>query len=138
MSPEFTSLLMDIAGNTPFIAFLLYNWWDSRKLAEKNQEKMEQMNQNYIEGLEKIRRESRQEEERLRERYQVVIQDLGKDRDNLLALFSQNISDLENKLESLSKAIRKIFGQLEDLKKVKVQVEEIKLKEQIKKELQNG
>jgi len=138
MSPEFTNLLMDIAGNTPFIAFLLYNWWDSRKLAEKNQDKMESMNQKYIEGLENIRRESRQEEERLRERYQVVIQDLGKDRENLLALFSKNIADLEQKLESLSKAIRKIFGQLEELKKVKIEMEEIKLKEQIKKELKNG
>ncbi len=132
MGPELTNLFMDIAGNTPFIGFLLYNWWDSRKTAEKNQEKMETMNQKYIEGLDKIRRESRQEEERLRERYQLVIQDLGRDRDSLMSLFDSKISDLERKLESMDKAIRKIFAQLEDLKGVKATVTELKIKEDIK------
>ena len=132
MGPELTNLFMDIAGNTPFIGFLLYNWWDSRKIAERNQEKMERMNKQYIEGLDNIRRESRQEEERLRERYQVVIQDLGKDRDNLMTLFDAKITELERKLESMDKAIRKIFAQLEDLKRVKDTVTELKIKEDIK------
>jgi len=90
------------------------------------------MNKQYIEGLDNIRRESRQEEERLRERYQVVIQDLGKDRDNLMSLFDAKITDLERKLESMDKAIRKIFAQLEDLKRVKDTVTELKIKEDIK------
>lgn len=132
MSPELTNLFLDIAGNTPFIGFLLYNWWDSRKEREKSQEKYDQLNQRYIDGLDTVRRESRAEEERLRERYQVVISDLGRDRDQLMALFDAKISDLEKKLESLDKAIRKIFAQLEDLKGVKETVTELKIKEDIK------
>lgn len=123
---------MDIAGNTPFIGFLLYNWWDSRKIQEKNQDKYEALNKRYIDGLEAIRRESRDEEEKLRQRYQIVITDLGKDRDQLMALFDAKITDLERKLESMDKAIKKIFAQLEDLKGVKQTVTELKIKEEIK------
>lgn len=132
MSPEFHSFLLDVAGNTPFIAFLLYNWWDARKTQEKNLEKLDAQNREYHTKLDQIRIESRQEEEKLRERYQIVISDLGRDRESLLKLFDSKISDLEKKLESLERSIRKIFVHLDELKGVKDTVAELKIKEEIK------
>lgn len=137
MSPEFHSFLLDVAGNTPFIAFLLYNWWDARKTQEKNLEKLDSQNREYHTKLDQIRIESRQEEEKLRDRYQVVIADLAKDRDALLKVFDAKISDLEKKLESLERAIKKIFVHLDELKGVKDTVAELKIKEEIKEKM-NG
>ena len=102
---ELTALFEQVLSHSPFIGFLLYQYWQQRKDMKEMQERYEA-----------LRKESKLEEEKLRERYQKVIQDYTKDRQNL-------VDSLEKRILSLEKSIRKIFSILEELKVLKMTVD---------------
>lgn len=76
--------------------------------------------------MQEIRREGKQEEKELRERYNKVIADLQTDRDQL-------VKDLSKKTDSLERSIGKIFQILEPMKE---QIQEMKIKEKVREKLQ--
>ena len=113
------SFLLDLATNTPFVAFLIYMYTQQRKDLKEQRDDMKL-----------LRTDSKHEENLLRERYQKVIEDLGKERIEMR-------ESLEKRILSLEKSIRKIFSLLEELRTVKQTVHELKIKDQVR-ELNDG
>tara|TARA_R100000664_G_C2749212_1_gene136622 strand:- start:654 stop:1001 length:348 start_codon:yes stop_codon:yes gene_type:complete len=111
---ELSPLFEQVLSHSPFIAFLLYQYWQQRK-------DMGQMQERY----EALRKESKEEEEKLRVRYQKVIEDYSKDRQNL-------VDSLEKRILSLEKSIRKIFSILEELKYLKTTVKELEIEKRVR------
>ena len=108
------SFLLDLATNTPFVAFLIWMYTQQRKDLKEQRDDMKS-----------LRADSKAEENLLRERYQKVIEDLGKDRIEMR-------ESLEKRILSLEKSIRKLFSLFESLKSVKETVDELKIKDQVK------
>lgn len=106
-----TQLWMDLATNAPFVGFLLYQYWDQRKTNKEQRDEMRE-----------IRKEAKDNEDAVRKRFEKVITELNKDRDQLVDGFSTRI-------DSLERGQRKLFAILEPLKE---QIHEMRLKEQIK------
>ena len=109
-----TNLWMDLATNAPFVGFLLYQYWDQRKTNKEQRDEMKD-----------IRKEARDQEEIIRERFEKVIQDLNQDRDHLLSSFSDRIMSLE-------RGQKKLFAILEPLKE---QIQEMRIKEKLKSQV---
>ena len=109
-----TQLWMDLAANAPFVGFLLYQYWDQRKTNREQQQEMRE-----------IRLEARANEDAVRARFEEVVRNLNKDRDQLIDGFSSRI-------DSLERGQRKLFAILEPLKE---QIHEMRLKEQIKEQI---
>ncbi len=109
-----TQIWLDLATNAPFVGFLLYQYWDQRKTNKEQRDEMKE-----------IRQEAKANETEVRARFEKVIQDLNKDRDQLVDGFSSRI-------DSLERGQRKLFAILEPLKE---QIQEMRLKEQVKKEI---
>ena len=108
------SFLLDLATNTPFVAFLIYMYTQQRKDLREQREDMKA-----------LRSESKQEEEKLRQRYQIVIADLSKDREEMR-------ESLERRILSVEKSIRKIFSLLEELKSMRQTVQELQIKDRVR------
>ena len=111
---ELSPLFEQVLSHSPFIAFLLYQYWQQRKDMGLMQERYEA-----------LRKESKEEEEKLRVRYQKVIEDYSKDRQNL-------VDSLEKRILSLEKSIRKIFSILEELKYLKSTVKELEIEKRVR------
>lgn len=109
-----TQLWMDLATNAPFVGFLLYQYWDQRKTNKEQRDEMRE-----------IRIEAKANEDAVRGRFEKVITELNKDRDQLVDGFSTRI-------DSLERGQRKLFAILEPLKE---QIHEMRLKEQIKERI---
>lgn len=109
-----TQIWLDLATNAPFLGFLLYQYWDQRKTNKEQQQEMRE-----------IRLEARANENAVRERFERVVSELNKDRDQLLDGFSTRI-------DSLERGQKKLFAILEPLKE---QIHEMRLKEQIKESI---
>ncbi|QDP50689.1 MAG: hypothetical protein Unbinned627contig1001_6 [Prokaryotic dsDNA virus sp.] len=109
-----TQLWMDLATNAPFVGFLLYQYWDQRKTNKEQRDEMRE-----------IRLEAKEQEKEIRNRFEKVIKDLNKDRDQLVDGFSSRI-------DSLERGQRKLFTILEPLKE---QIQEMRLKEKVKQEI---
>ncbi len=109
-----TNLWMDLATNAPFVGFLLYQYWDQRKTNKEQRDEMKD-----------IRKEARDQEEIIRERFEKVIQDLNQDRDHLVSSFSDRIMSLE-------RGQKKLFAILEPLKE---QIQEMRIKEKLKSQV---
>ena len=109
-----TQLWMDLATNAPFVGFLLYQYWDQRKTNKEQREEMRE-----------IRIEAKANEDAVRQRFEKVITELNKDRDQLVDGFSTRI-------DSLERGQRKLCAILEPLKE---QIHEMRLKEQIKERI---
>jgi chaperonin cofactor prefoldin len=93
-----TQLWMDLATNAPFVGFLLYQYWDQRKTNKEQRDEMRE-----------IRIEAKVNEDAVRQRFEKVITELNKDRDQLVDGFSTRI-------DSLERGQRKLFAILEPLK----------------------
>jgi cell division protein FtsB len=111
---ELSALFQQLLSHSPFVAFLLYQYWQQRK-------DMAQLQQRY----EDLRKESKAEEEALRQRYQKVIETYTEDRKTL-------IESLEKRISNLEKSIRKLFSMLEDLKIVKKTVQELEIDKRVR------
>ena len=126
MTQDFQDVAMQLFINSPFVGFLLYQWWDSRKLFREQRTEMKD-----------LRLEAKQEENRLRDRFDAVIRTLNEDKDQLIEALQNRILALEKRFESVERSIRKLFVSIEDLKSVKTKVERIEMKEEIRQELGN-
>ena len=126
MTQDFQDVAMQLFINSPFVGFLLYQWWDSRKLFREQRAEMKD-----------LRLEAKQEENKLRDRFDAVIRTLNEDKDQLIEALQKRILALEKRFESVERSIRKLFVSIEDLKSVKTKVERIEMKEEIRQELGN-
>ena len=106
-----TQIWLDLATNAPFVGFLLYQYWDQRKTNKEQRDEMKE-----------IRKEAKDQEEVIRGRFEKVIDELIKDRDQLVSGFSTRIHALE-------RGQKKLFAILEPLKE---QIQEMRIKEKLK------
>ena len=108
-------LWLNLATNSPFLAFLIYNWYQQTKQNELYRQEMKRDRDEY---------EQKREDaiEKIRQRYVLVIEELKAER----------ADSVENRLATLEKSIRKLFASVEDMRKIKTIVEELRLKEQIR------
>ena len=82
---------------------------------------MGQLQQRY----EDLRKESKEEEEALRVRYQKVIESYTEDRKKL-------IESVEKRIANLEKSIRKLFAMIEDLKTIRETVKELEIEKRVR------
>ena len=119
MDPNtYHDLWINLATNSPFLGWMIYSYVQTQKDLKETRE------QSRSEARE-IRLEARTEEQEIRTRFERVIDKLNADRTKLVESFS-------NRIDSLERGQRKLFAILEPLKE---QIHEIRLKEQVKKEL---
>lgn len=111
---ELSPLFEQLISHSPFVAFLLYQYWQQRK-------DMKELQSRY----ESLRKESKLEEEALRQRYQKVIEGYTKDRESL-------VSSLEKRIANLEKSIRKLFAMIEDLKAIRETVKELEIEKRVR------
>lgn len=111
MDPISTEFFIDTLANTPFIMFLVWQFTQQRK------------------DYKELKQEAREEQQRIRDRFEAIIKDLNADRDLLTKGVEQKITDLDQKTASLEKSIRKLFSVIEKLKET---INELKIKEQVR------
>lgn len=121
MDGAYHELLMGLASNSPFLAWMIYSYTQTNKQLEKTREESKK-------EMKEIRKESKDEEAQIRVKFEKVIEGLNLDRKALVESFSSRI-------DSLEKGQRKIFMLLEEMKEIRKKVDKIELKETIQKEL---
>ena len=119
MDPStYHDLWINLATNSPFLGWMIYSYVQTQKdLKHTREESKTEMRE--------LRTEAREEESRIRDRFEAVIKDLNQDKRTLVEGFSSRI-------DSLERGQRKLFALLEPIKE---QMSEIKMKEELKKEL---
>ena len=111
-------LWINLATNSPFLGWMIYSYVQTQKdLKQTREESKTEMRE--------LRTEAREEESRIRDRFEAVIKELNQDKRTLVEGFSSRI-------DSLERGQRKLFALLEPIKE---QMSEIKMKEELKKQL---
>ena len=100
---------LNLANNSPFLAFLMYNWYQMSKQNEEYRKEMKADRDAY-----EIKREKAIEE--IRGRYVAVINDLKEEKKG----------GIEDRLTSMEKAIKKLFIMID---KLKDEINELKIKQ---------
>lgn len=119
MDPStYHDLWVNLATNSPFLGWMIYSYVQTQKDLKETREESKT-------ELRELRTEAREEEARIRDRFEAVIKDLNQDRQVLVEGFSSRI-------DSLERGQRKLFALLEPIKE---QISEIKMKEELKKQL---
>ena len=119
MDPStYHDLWINLATNSPFLGWMIYSYVQTQKDLKHTREESKQ-------ELRELRIEAREEESRIRDRFEAVFKDLNQDRKTLVEGFSSRI-------DSLERGQRKLFALLEPMKE---QMSEIKMKEELKKQL---
>lgn len=121
MDSSYHELIMGLASNSPFLAWMIYSYMQTNKQLEKTREDSKS-------EMREIRKESKEEEAQIRVKFEKVIEGLNQDRKALVESFS-------GRIDSLEKGQRKIFVLLEEMKEIRKKVDKIELKETIQKEL---
>ena len=103
---------LNLATNSPFLAFVIYNWWQQGRMIEAYRVEMKQDRLDYEQKREKALDE-------LRDRYTKVIDDLK----------DEKKGGIEERLSSLEKAIKKLFALMDRLKD---EINELKIKEEVR------
>ena len=106
---------LNLATNSPFLAFVMYNWYQQTKMNEQYRQEMKADREAY-----ETKRETAIEE--IRKRYMLVIEELKAER----------ADSVVNRLTTLEKSIRKLFHAVDEIKQIRTVVDELKLKEQIR------
>jgi len=106
---------VNLATNSPFLGWMIYSYMSTNKDLKETRE------QSRAEARE-LRAEAKAEEQEIRKRFDKVIEDLNKDRTQLVETFSSRI-------DSLERGQRKLFAILEPMKE---QIVELRIKEKIK------
>ena len=105
-------IALNLATNSPFVGFLVWNWWYNTRQLEEYRKDMKADRDEYErkreEGIEKIR-----------VRYVKVIEDLKSDKKG----------GIEDRLSSMEKAIKKLFVMMDKLKE---EINELKIKESVR------
>jgi len=117
----YTDIWINLATNSPFLGWMIYTYLQTQRDLKQTREDSKT-------ELRELRTEAREEEARIRDRFENVIRDLNQDRTALVEGFS-------GRIDSLERGQRKIFAILEPLKE---QIQEIKIKDQLKKELSSS
>ena len=121
MDPStYHDLWVNLATNSPFLAWMIYSYIQTNKDLEKTREESKK-------EAREIRTDAKEEEERVRLRFEKVITDLNQDRKMLVEGFSSRI-------DSLERGQKKIFMLLGELSEVKDKITKIELKEEIRRE----
>ena len=121
MDPStYHDLWVNLATNSPFLAWMIYSYIQTNKDLEKTREESKK-------EAREIRTDAKEEEERVRLRFEKVITDLNQDRKMLVEGFSSRI-------DSLERGQKKIFMLLDELSEVKDKITKIELKEEIRRE----
>ena len=119
MDPStYHDLWVNLATNSPFLGWMIYSYVQTQKDLKQTREDSKT-------ELRELRTEAREEEARIRDRFESVIADLQQDRKILVDGFS-------GRIDSLERGQRKLFALLEPMKE---QMQEIKIKEDLKKQL---
>lgn len=100
---------LNLATNSPFLAFLMYNWYQMSKQNEEYRKEMKADRDAYEDKREKAIEE-------IRGRYMAVIDDLKEEKKG----------GIEDRLTSLEKGIKKLFVLIDKLKE---EINELKIKE---------
>ena len=103
---------LNLATNSPFLAFVIYNWWQQGKMIEAYLVEMKQDRIEYEEKREKAITD-------IRDRYIKVIDDLKEEKKG----------GIEERLSSMEKAIKKLFALMDRLKD---EINELKIKEEVR------
>ena len=98
MDPISSDFLIDTLANTPFIMFLVWQFMISRR------------------DYKELKKEAKEEQEKIRARFEAIIKDLNADRDSITTA-------------SLEKSIRKLFAVIDKLKE---SINDLKIKERIR------
>ena len=114
----YTDIWINLATNSPFLGWMIYTYLQTQKDLKQTREDSKT-------ELRELRTEARTEEARIRDRFEAVIKDLNQDRKVLVEGFS-------GRIDSLERGQKKLFALLEPIKE---QIQEIKLKEELKKQL---
>jgi hypothetical protein len=103
---------LNLATNSPFLAFVIYNWWKQGKMIEDYRIEMKGDRDQY---------ERKREEaiEGIRQRYVKVIDDLKEEKKG----------GIEERLTSLEKGMKRLFALMD---KLKDEINELKIKEQVR------
>ena len=103
---------LNLATNSPFLAFVMYNWYQMSKRNEEYRIEMKADRDEY---------ERKREEgiEAIRLRYVKVIEELKE----------QKKGGIEERLLSLEKAIKKLFAMVDSMKQ---EINELKIKEEVR------
>jgi len=103
---------LNLATNSPFLAFVIYNWWKQGKMIEDYRIEMKNDRDQY---------ERKREEaiEGIRQRYVKVIDDLKEEKKG----------GIEERLTSLEKGMKRLFALMD---KLKDEINELKIKEQVR------
>jgi hypothetical protein len=119
MDPStYHDLWVNLATNSPFLGWMIYSYVQTQKDLKQTREDSKT-------ELRELRTEAREEEARIRDRFESVIADLQQDRKVLVDGFS-------GRIDSLERGQKKLFALLEPIKE---QMQEIKIKEDLKKQL---
>jgi len=105
MDATTNQILIDLFTNTPFVGFLVWQYVQMRKDVKEQQDKTE-----------KLRLEAIEREERMRDRFELVIKGLNEDKDQLVTQLENRITAVESKIELLSSQVRKLFSVLNKVK----------------------
>ena len=114
----YTDIWINLATNSPFHGWMIYTYLQTQKDLKQTREDSKT-------ELRELRTEAREEEARIRDRFEAVIADLQQDRQVLVDGFS-------GRIDSLEPGQKKLFALLEPIKE---QMQEIKIKEDLKKQL---
>ena len=114
----YTDIWINLATNSPFLGWMIYTYLQTQKDLKQTREDSKT-------ELRELRTEAREEEARIRGRFEAVIADLQQDRQILVEGFS-------GRIDSLERGQKKLFALLEPIKE---QTQEIKIKEDLKKQL---
>lgn len=122
MDPStYHDLWINLATNSPFLGWMIYSYIQTNKALDRTRDESKA-------EMKELRQESKIEEAEIRGKFEKVIEGLNQDRKQLVEGFS-------GRIDSLERGQRKLFAILEPLKE---QIHEIRVKEQMKKELSRG
>lgn len=122
MDPNaYHELLMGLASNSPFLAWMIYSYTQTNKQLEKTREESKK-------EIKDLRTEQKAEEAEIRSKFENVILGLNEDRKLLVEGFS-------NRIDSLERGQKKIFKLLGELSAIKTKMQKIEIKEELKKEM---
>jgi len=105
MDATTNQILIDLFTNTPFVGFLVWQYVQMRKDVKEQQDRTE-----------RLRLEAIEREERMRDRFELVIKGLNEDKDQLVTQLEKRITAVESKIELLSSQVRKLFSVLNKVK----------------------
>ncbi len=112
----FHDVWINLATNSPFLGWMIYSYIQTSNALNKTRDESKK-------EMKELRQEQKDEEQQIRNKFEKVIEGLNTDRKQLVEGFS-------GRIDSLERGQKKLFAILEPLKE---QIQEIRIKEKLKK-----